>query len=167
MDYTRKWPELYALKNTTSETVVRCLVDMTSRVGIPEEVHTDNGSNFISKIIKSYCQTMRIKQIKTSPYHPQTDGMVERFKSTLKNLFRNLTPNKKTKWDECLPYMLWAYQGTVHKTTGFSPYQMLFGRTMRIPLDQIVRFWKGKEETGQNTSTEFVETLKANIKMVR
>ena len=99
-DYTSKWHEANALKNTTSETIVRCLV------GIPEEVLTDNGSNFISKSMKSYCQTMGIKQIKTSSYHPQTDGMVECFNSILKNILRKLTQNKKDKWDECLLYML-------------------------------------------------------------
>ena len=167
MDYSSKWPEAYAMKNTTSETVVKCLIDMTSRVGIPEELLTDNGSNFISKIMKSYCQAMGIRQIKTSPYHPQTDGMVERFNATLKTLIRKLTQNPGVEWDACLPYLLYAYRGTVHRTTGFSPYQMLFGRVMRMPLDTMVRFWKGKEESGENTSVEFVQALKSNIEVVR
>ena len=55
----------------------------------------------------------------------------------------------------------------MHKTTGFSPYQMLYGRPMRMPLDQMVRYWRGKEEQGQNTTIEFVETLKANMQVVR
>ena len=121
MDYTSKWPEAYALRNVTTETVVKCLIDMTARVGIPEEVLTDNGSNFVSKTMSEYCTTMGIEQIKTSPYHLQTDGMVERFNATLKRLLRKLTQNPKVEWDECLPYVLWAYRGTVNKTTGFSP----------------------------------------------
>ena len=150
----------------TTETV-KCLIDMTARVGIPEEVLTDNGSNFVSKTMREYCTTMEIEQIKTSPYHPQTDGMVERFNATLKRLLHKLTQNPKVEWDECLPYVLWAYRGTVHKTTGFSSYQMLYGRHMRMPLDQMVRYWRGKEEQGQNTTIEFVETLKANMQVVR
>ena len=55
----------------------------------------------------------------------------------------------------------------MHKTTGFSPYQMLYGRPTRKPLDQMVRYWRGKEEQGQNTTIEFVETLKANMQVVR
>ena len=86
MDNTYKWPEAYALRNVTTETVVKCLIDMTARVGIPEEVLTENGSNFVSKTMREYCTTMGIEQIKTSPYHPQTEGMVERFNATLKKL---------------------------------------------------------------------------------
>ena len=167
VDYTSKWPEAYALRNVTTETVGKCLIDMTARVGIPEEILTDNGSNFVSKTMREYCTTMGIEQIKTSPYHPQTDGMVERFNATLKRLLRKITQNPKVEWDECLPYVLWAYRGTVHKTTGFSPYQMSYGRPMRMPPDQMVRYWRGKEEQGQNTTIEFVETLKANIQVVR
>ena len=117
--------------------------------------------------MKSYCQAMGIRQIKTSPYHPQTDGMVERFNATLKTLIRKLTQNPGVEWDACLPYLLYAYRGTVHRPTGFSPYQMLFGRVMRMPLDTMVRFWKGKEESGENTSVEFVQALKSNIEVVR
>ena len=164
MDYTSKWPEAYALRNVTTETVIKCLIDMTARIGIPEEVLTDNGSNFVSKTMREYCTTMGIEQIKTSPYHPQTDGMVERFNATFKRLLRKLTKNPKVEWDECLPYVLWAYRGTVHQTTGFSPYQMLYGRPMRVPLDQMVRYWTGKEEQGQNTTIEFVETLRPTCK---
>ena len=55
----------------------------------------------------------------------------------------------------------------MHKTTGFSLYQMLYSRPMRKPLDQTVRYWRGKEEQGQNTTIEFVETLKVNMQVVR
>ena len=83
MDYATKWLEAFALRNATTETVVHCLVDMTARTGVPEELLSDNGSNFVSKVMRQYCETTDIKQIKTSPYHPQTDSMVERFNSTI------------------------------------------------------------------------------------
>ena len=146
MDCTSKWPEAYALRNVTTETVVKCLINMSARVGIPQEVLMANGSNFVSKTMREYCTTMGIEQIKTSPYHPQTNGMVERFNATLKRLLLKLTQNPKVEGDECLPYVLCAYRGTVHKTTGFSPYQMSYGRPMTMPLDQMVRYWRGKEE---------------------
>ena len=81
----------------------------------------DNGPNFVSKTMRQYCTTMEIEQIKTSPYHPQTDGMVERFNATHKRLLRKLTQNPKVEWDECLPYVLCAYRETVHKTRGSYP----------------------------------------------
>ena len=156
MDYATKWPEAYALKNCTADTVVNCLIDLCAKVGIPQELLTDNGTNFISKVIKQFCQTTGVHQIRTSPYHPETDGMVERFNSTLKKLLRKLTQNTKIEWDKCLPFVLWAYRGTMHATTGFSPYQLLFGREMRMPLDELVRFWKGKEIQSEVDVTEYI-----------
>ena len=106
-------------------------------------------------------------QIRTSPHHPQTDGMVERFNATLKRLLRKLTQNSEVEWDLCLPYVLWSYRGTIHKTTGFSPYQLLFGKQMRMPLDQMVRYWQGKEENDESSVSEYIATLKANMQVVR
>ena len=88
----------------------------------------------MSKVMKKYCSMTGIKQIRTSPSHPQTDGMVERFNATLKRLLRKLTQNSEVEWDLCLPYVLWSYRGTIHKTTGSSPHQLLFGKQMRMPL---------------------------------
>lgn len=129
MDYSTKWQEAFALRNATAETVVNCLIELTARVGVPQEL-TDDGTNFISKVVKQFCQTTGIRQIRTSPYHPQTDGMVEQFNSTLKRLLHKLTRESETEWDKCLPFVLWAYSGTVHSTTGFSLFQLLFGREM-------------------------------------
>ena len=91
MDYATKWPEAFALRNVTAETIVNYLIEVTARIGVQQELLTDNGSNFMSKVMKKYCSMTVIKQIRTSPYHPQTDGMVERFNATLKRLLRKLT----------------------------------------------------------------------------
>ena len=142
MDYTTKWPETFALRNSTAETVVNCLIDLMPWVGVLQEILTDNGTIFVSKVVKQFCQTTGVHQTRTSPYHPVTFGMVERFNSTLKRLLRKLTQNDKVEWDKCLPFVLWAYCGTVHATTDFSPYKLFFGREMRMPLDELLMFWK-------------------------
>ena len=90
VDYATKWQEAFPLKNMAPETVVNCLIDMTARMAVPKEILTDNGANFISKTMRQFCQITGIHQI-NSPYHPQTDGMVERFNSTLKRFLRKLT----------------------------------------------------------------------------
>ena len=125
MDYATKWPGAFALRNVTAETIVNCLIEVTARIGGPQELLTGNGSNFMSKVMKKYCRMTGIKQIRTSPYHPQTDGMVNRFNATLKRLLRKLTQNSEVELDQCLPYVLWSYRGTIHKTTEFSPYLFL------------------------------------------
>ena len=142
-------------------------MEVTARLGVPQELLTDNGSNFVSKVMQRFCTVTGIKQIRTSPYHPQTNGMVERFNGTIKNLLRKLVSNPEVEWDNCIPYALWACRGTIHKSTGFYPYQLLFGKTMRMPLDQLVRFWKGKEGEDASSASEYVQTLRANIELVR
>ena len=93
--------------------------------------------------------------------------MVERFNATLKWLLRKLVSDWKVEWDDCIPYVLWTYRGTTHKTTGFFLYHLLFGKTMRMPLDQLVRFWKGKEEDDSINVSEYVHMLRANMELVR
>ena len=149
-----------------TETVVEHLVEVTARLGVPHELLSDNGSNFISKVMQLFCMLTGMKQIKTSPYHPQTYGMVERFNATLKRLLRKLVANPRAEWDNCLPYVLWAYRGTTHETTGFYPYQLLFGKEMKMPLDQLVRYWKGKEEEDSSSMSGNIHTLKANMEVV-
>ena len=75
--------------------------------------------------------------------------------------------NPDVEWDNCIPYVLWVYQGTIHKSTGYSPFQLLFGKAMRMPLDQLVRFWKRKEGEDASSTSEYVQTLRANIELVR
>ena len=88
------------------------------------------------------------------------EGMVKRFNATLKRLLRKLTQDPSVEWDKCLPYVLWSYRGTVHWTTGFSPYHLLFGKPMGMPLDQMVRYWKGKESSNETDVVELFRPLK-------
>ena len=155
----------FALRNVTAETIVNCLIEVTATIGVPQDLLTENGSNFMSKVMKKYCSMTGIKQIRISPYHPQIDGMVERFNATLKRLLRKITQNSEVEWDLCLPYVLWSYCGTILKTTGFHPYQLLFGKQMRMSLDQMVRYWQGKEENDESSVSEYIATFKANMQV--
>ena len=75
--------------------------------------------------------------------------------------------NPDVEWDNCIPYILWAYRGTIHKSMGYSHYQLLFGKTIRMPLNQLVRYLKGKEGEDARSTSECVQTLRANIELVR
>ena len=120
--------------------MVECWVDLTSRVGIPSELLTDNEPNFTSKVVRQCCQTTGIRQIRTFPYHPQTDGLVERYNSTLKHLLRKHTQNTSTTIHPVgIPW------GQHTRPQGIPPiYLLLYGKEMKIPIDQFVKYWKGK-----------------------
>ena len=121
----------------------------------------------MSKVMKQYCETTGIKQLKISPYHPQTDGMVEQFNSTLNRLLRKLTEDPNVEWDKCMPYVLWAYRGMIYKRAGFFPYELLFSREMKMPLNQMVHYWKGKEKENKSGVTEYIQTLRVNMQIIR
>ena len=95
MDYATKWPDAFPLGNILTETIVECLVEVTARLGVPQELLTDNGSNFMSKVMQRFCMLTGVKQKKIFPYQPQMDGMMERFNATLKRLLRKLVATQR------------------------------------------------------------------------
>ena len=102
-DYATRYPEAIPLKDVMAETVAEQLVLLFSRVGIPAEILTDQGTNFMSALLKELYQQLSIASIRTSPYHPQTDGLVERFNQTLKVMLRKFTTADNHDWDKDLP----------------------------------------------------------------
>ena len=167
MDYATKWPEAFLLCNVTTESVVECLIELTARLGIPKEVLTDNGTNFVSRTMKKFCALAGIQQIRTLLYHPQTDGMVERFNATMKHLLRKLTQKNTVDWNQCIPYLLWAYRGTTHKSTGYSPFKLLYGRPMKTLLDELVEVWTVKDEDSGREVIEYLCLLHEKMALVR
>ena len=88
-DYATWYPEAIPLCTIDAENIAGELIQLFSRVGVPEELLTDQGSNFTSQLLKEVNRLLKISSIWTSPYHPQTDGLVERFNQTLKTMLRN------------------------------------------------------------------------------
>lgn len=99
--------------------------------GIPEEVLTDNGTAFTTKWTRALMKTLGIHSIRTSPYHPQTNGMLERWHCTLKTVLSKL--EDPSRWASVLPMALFAARDTPHSSTGCSPFQLLFGHTVCGP----------------------------------
>ena len=90
-DYATRYPEANPLPSIEAEWIARKLVKLFSRVGIPDEFLTDQGTNFMSALLQEMYRLLHIKRNRTSPYHPQTDGLVERFNGTLKAMLKKLT----------------------------------------------------------------------------
>ena len=83
-DYASRYPEAVPIKNIDTETVAEALLNMYSRLGVPEEVLSDLGTQFVSKCMEKFSRLLSIKSLITAPYHPIFNGLVERFNGTLK-----------------------------------------------------------------------------------
>ena len=149
-DYATRYPEAFPLKSIKARQVANCLLQLFSRVGIPKEVLTDCGTNFLSKLLRQVYQVLGVKGIKTTPYHPQTDGLVERYNQTLKSMLRKFVSHTGADWDQWLPYMLFAYREVPQASTGFSPFELLYGRQVRGPLDLLKDYWESPKPERDN-----------------
>ena len=152
-DYATRYPEAIPLKNIDAETTSEAVAEVFTRFGIPREVLTDQGSNFMAELLGEVFRLLDISHIKTSPYHPQTDGLVERFNGTLKTMLRKFVQEHPNEWDKLLPYLLFAYREVPQESTGFSPFELLFGHHVRGPLDVMKESWEERENVGEDVLT--------------
>ena len=105
MDYFSKWPEAYALSNQEAKTVAEVLVsEFVSRFGVPLEIHSDQGTNFESAVFREMCSLLDIKKTRTTPLHPQSDGMVERYNRTLKTQLSLFVKDHQRDWGQAYTF---------------------------------------------------------------
>lgn len=142
-DYATRFPEAFPLRSITTPKIISALVQLFSRVGIPDEILTDQGTNFTSRLMVQLHRQLGIKGLRTTPYHPQTDGLVERFNQTLKNMLRKFVADTGKDWDKWLPFLLFAYREVPQASTGFSPFKLLYGWPVQGPLDLLKKCWEG------------------------
>ena len=169
VDYATRYPEAIPHRTVDAEQVAEALMGFFSTVGIPVEILTDQGSNFMSKLLKEVYHLMGVKPICTSPYHPQTDGFVERFNQTLKAMLRRSAEEGKD-WDKLPLYVLFAYREVPQETTGFSPFELLYGREVRGPLDVIRETWEADVSSRESVVSYVVgmrERLEAMAELVK
>ena len=164
VDYATRYPEAVALRRIDTQTVAEALVDIYSRVGVPREVLTDQGGQFTSKLMKEVSRLLSIRQLTTTPYHPTCNRLVERFNGTLKSMLRKMCEERPKDWDRYVNPLLFAYRESVQESTGFSPFELLFGRVVRGPLGILRELWTGDvDEPETKTKYQYVLDLKDRL----
>jgi len=138
--------EAYAIPNQEAITVARKLVDqLLCRFSPPEQLHSDQRKQFESALLHEVCNILRMKKSRTSPYHPQCDGLVECFNRTLLDMLATTTWNHPFDWEDQLPKVCMAYNTSVHASTGYTPFFLMFGRQARMPIDLMYGMGNEKE----------------------
>ena len=152
VDYATRYPEAEALKTIDTVSVAKALIGIFCRVGFPEEILTDQGTQFMSNVMKEVNRLLSIKQLRTTPWHPMCNGLVERFNATLKKIFKRLCAETPKQWNRYLPAVLFAYRTSIQESIGFSPFELVFGRKVRGPMEILKEYW-AKEDQSDETKT--------------
>ena len=134
IDYLTKWPEVLATPDQTALTIAKLFVEeIVSCHGVSQQLLSDRGPSFLSKLFLGVCSLLGTKKVNTSAYHPQTDGLVERFNRTLIDMLAKRVGVQER--DEQLPYVLFAYRSTLQTSTRESPFRLLYGRDPQLPSE--------------------------------
>ena len=164
-DVFTKYTQAIPTKDQKATTVARVLVkEWIVRFGVPKRIHSDQGRNFESKVIQELCKIYGISKSRTSPYHPEGNGQCERFNRTMHDPLLTLPSEKKRKWPEFLPELVFAYNCTPHSTTGYSPYYLFFGREPTLPVDHLIGSASHTEEC-KEWITEHQERLEQAFRL--
>ncbi|CAF0736468.1 unnamed protein product [Didymodactylos carnosus] len=135
-DYFTRHITALALPDCTAETTAHALFNnYFCKYGIPAVIISDQGPHFQNILMHNIQKLIGYNHIYSTPYHPQTNGIVERFNSTFVPQISKLQDTQDNNWDEYLQAVVFAYNSGVHKTTKFSPYELLYGRPPRLPID--------------------------------
>lgn len=160
-DHFTKFAVALPTPNQKAKTVARCLWEnYIIYYGIPERIHTDQGQDFESKLIKELCDFAGIQKSRTTPYHPRGNP-VERFNRTLLAMLGTLEQKQKTRWKEHVKPLVHAYNCTRNEVTGFTPYELMFGRTPRLPVD--IAFDLPLHGTQHPSHSQYIKSLKSRL----
>ena len=137
-DYFTRWVEAYAIPNQEATTVAKKITEeFFFRYSPPEQLHSDQGRQFESTLVQEVCKLLGVHKTRTTPYHPQSDGMIERFNKTMVNMLATAVSDRPFDWEDYLRPLCLAYNTSVHATTGSTPYFLMFGRQVNMPLDIV------------------------------
>ena len=137
-DHFSKYIVVYVVKDQTARTATETLRNGYFELfGVPAYLVSDQGKAFTGHIITHLCDLYGVQKLRTSPYHAQTNGQVERMNQTIIRMIGKLEEDRKACWSEHPPELLLAYNATRSAVTRYSPYYLLFGRRLRIPVDSL------------------------------
>ena len=136
VEYLTKWAEAKAIKAADAkQTAIFLHENIISRFGCPKILVSDKGSHFLNEAIEELTKLFQINHRKTTPYHPQTNGLAERVNQTLVRILRKTVVDSKRDWDSKLTAALWAYRTTYKVTTRMTPFALMYGLEAILPIE--------------------------------
>ena len=164
VDYATRYPEAVALPSIDTERVAEALLDMFCRIGVPREMLSDLGTQFTSELMQEVSRLLSIRRLTTTPYHPMCNGLVESFNGQLKQMLKRLCAERPKDWDKYLNPVLFAYRDAPQESLGFSPFELVYGRSVRGPLAILKELWtKEIPDEEVKTTYQYVVDLRERL----
>lgn len=157
-----RFPEAIPLRNIKAKTIIDSLIKFFTLVGLPKSIQSDQGSNFMSGTFQQIPHELGIKQYKSTAYHPETQGALERFHQTLKNMMRTYCLETEKDWDDGIHLLLFAARESVQESLGFSPFELVFGHCVRGPL-MLLKEKLLSTEGGSLNLLEYVSNFRTRL----
>src|ERR1043165_2030263 len=167
MDLATHFPFAVPLKVHTAVEVAKALVSVFTTFGFPDEILSDQGTEFMSELMQLLLNECNILQLKTSAFHPECNGCLERWHRTLKDMLKAVGETFQGEWDEILPWVLFAYREVPVQGLGFSAFDLMFGRDVKGPLQMIKQSWMKADVVNDLKKVnliDFVSDLREKIK---
>ena len=162
-DHYTRFSQAYPSKTQTAQATAKLLWDnFIIHYGWPEKFFSDQGRNFVSELIADLCRIANVQKIKTTPYHPMSNGQCERFNKTLCDMLGTMSPEDKLDWKSHIGAMTHAYNCTKNASTGYSPYYLMFGRQPRLPIDVKFGLFRNLS-TSTFSKSKYVDRLKKRL----
>ena len=162
-DLFSKWVEAFPLQVTDGLTLTSILMDeVICRYGVPQQLHSDQGSNLNAEVNQKLCQLLGIERTRTTAYHPQGNGQVERFNRTVEAMLAKMVGEHHSDWDKHLQKALFAYRTSLHESTGYSPYFVNFGRSPVLPVDVMLGHFDSERNDG--SIPQYIKEVRKTLK---
>ncbi|CAI5660368.1 unnamed protein product [Oreochromis niloticus] len=163
IDHYTRYAQAFPTKDQKSVTVAKVLWQKYFvHYGLPARIHSDQGQDFESRLIKELFSMLGIRKSRTSPYHPQGDAQPERFNRTLLSMLGTLENVQKQNWSQHISQLVHAYNCSQNESTGYSPYYLMFGRNARLPID--ICFGAVLEDDAEMTHLQYVDKMRRELK---
>ena len=138
-DYCTKFVVAAPVKDGTAGETAKFLIEkVILTYGSPKEIITDRGKEFANKIIAEVTKSFSINHRKTTSFHPRSNGQTERFNKTLANMISNYVNGSHDNWDKFIPHLIFAYNSSIHESTGYSPFLLTHGYEPNLPIDTLI-----------------------------
>jgi transposase InsO family protein len=172
IDRFSRFVAVVPLKNSRSATVIAAILKhWIYRFGVPEFILSDNGPQFTAKVFKQFRNLYHFKHRTSARYHPQTNGMIERFhrylkqRAVLAGIDKNLDFLSGDEWEDLLAPIVFAYNATVTRMTGYSPHELVHSRSPKFPVDLVLNL-KLNEVECKGSIHEYTKSLAAHQRMI-